>query len=72
MTFSLHGAQPGALLDHPELLTYTWTAADRRTDRLQARLAALVGQSVAAGAKAAEPTEGQFGALEIARATGAV
>jgi hypothetical protein len=48
------------LLDHPELeahlgpydpelLTYTWTAADRKTDRLQARLAALVGQSVAAG-----------------------
>jgi hypothetical protein len=33
----------------PELLTYTWTAADRKTDRLQARLAALVGQSVAAG-----------------------
>ena len=48
------------LLDHPELeahlgpydpelLTYTWTAADPKTDRLQARLAALVGQSVAAG-----------------------
>ena len=48
------------LLDHPELdarlgpydpelLTYTWTAADPSTDRLQARLAALVGQSGAAG-----------------------
>ena len=48
------------LLDHPELdahlgpydpelLTYTWTAADRKTDRLQVRLAALVAQSVAAG-----------------------
>jgi len=52
MTFSL--------LDHPELeahlgrydpelLTYTWTAADRKTDRLQRRVAALAGQSVAAG-----------------------
>jgi hypothetical protein len=60
MTFSSHRAQPGTLLDHPELeahlgrydpelLTYTWTAAERKTDRLQARLAALVGQSVAAG-----------------------
>ena len=47
------------LLDHPELearlgpydpelLTYTWTAADPKTDRLQARLAALVGQTDAA------------------------
>jgi hypothetical protein len=49
MTFSSHRAQPGTLLDHPERLTYTWTAADRKTDRLQARFAALVGQSVAAG-----------------------
>ncbi len=73
MTFSLHGAQPGALLDHPELeahlgrhdpelLTYTWTAADRKTDRLQARVAALVGQSVAAG----EPIATMFSRVRAA------
>ena len=48
------------LLDHPDLrphlgpydprrLTYTWTAADPETDLLQARLAALMEQSAAAG-----------------------
>ena len=72
MTFSLHGAQPGALLDHPELeahlgrydpelLTYTWTAADRKTDRLQARFAG-VGQSVAAG----EPIATMFSRVRAA------
>ncbi len=60
------------LLDHPELeahrrydpelLTYTWTAADRTTDRLQARLAALVGQSVAAG----EPIATMFSRVRAA------
>ena len=61
------------LLDHPELeahlgpydpelLTYTWAAADRKTDRLQARLAALVGQSVAAG----EPIATMFSRVRAA------
>ena len=61
------------LLDHPEieahlgpydpeLLTYTWIAADRKTDRLQARLAALVGQSVAAG----EPIATMFSRVRAA------
>ncbi len=48
------------LLDHPDMapylgpydadrLTWTWSAADPRVDRLQARLAALVEQGAAAG-----------------------
>ena len=52
--------QGSLLLDHPELqahlgpydpdlLTYTWAAADPKTDKLQARLATLVGQSLTAG-----------------------